>query len=373
MESIESESSFQPPSLSDDSAGVPESCAPVMVDRASGPRPESSPIIRQTPARWWTPIVVIGLSLLCFIVASGVMAVVATAYVHGGLSAKILSNPENLRAVTQSPVGLFLLVVTPQFALVLPCLLAAYLSPTPTLQRLALVRGNWPIWTWPAAMLAAPLVGLISGVVVSLFMEESAALKEMSDIFRHQGQTGFTALLILMVGVTPALCEELLFRGYVQTRMTRVFPPVLGILFSSLAFAAFHMDPVHVVAVIPLGLFLGWLTWQSGSLFPAILAHFGNNAVSVLATIFSPDPDAGAISLPMLEFTIGIFLFGCVGMIAVLIVSIVYRRPSPINHGNPTFLDTHHGLKHDSFSFRFRSAQLSVAVAGVTVSVVDWF
>ena len=340
MDPIEPVSPYTSPSAPDGDIGVSELSEPAVVDRSSRQLTESSPIIPQTRARWWTTFAVIGISLLCFVVASGVMAVVATAYVHGSVSAKMLSNPENLRAVTQSPTGLLLLIVTPQLALVLPCLIAAYLSPTPTLQRLALVRGYWPIWAWFAAALAAPLVGVISGVVVSLFLEESASLKEMSDIFRRQGQTGFTIQLILMIGVTPALCEELLFRGYVQTRMTRVFPPFLGILFSSIAFAAFHMDPIHVIAVIPLGLFLGWLTWQSGSLFPAILAHFGNNAVSVLAIIFSPDPDAGAISLPMLKFTIGIFLFGCIGMIAVLIVSIVYRRPSPINHGNPTFLDT---------------------------------
>jgi len=324
MESIAPESPDQTPSASDGSVGLP-----ALEDQVSV-MPESSPIMTQTPDRCWTAIAVIGVSLLCFIVASGVMVVVATMYVHGSFSPKVLSNPENFRAVTQSPTGLFLLVVLPHFALFFPCLIAAVLSPTPTMQRLALVRGNWPIWTWFAAMLATPLVGLISGVVVSLFMEESATLKEMSDIFRQQGQTGFTSLLILMVGVTPALCEELLFRGYVQTRMTRVFPPVLGILISSLAFAAFHMDPVHVVAVFPLGLFLGWLTWQSGSLFPAILAHFGNNAVSVLVTIFATDTDTGTLSLPALEFTAAILLLGCLGMIATLVVSIMYRRPATL-------------------------------------------
>jgi uncharacterized protein len=280
--------------------------------------------------RWWTSIAVIGVSLLFFISASVVMTVVATAYVHGSISSKLLVDPDSLRKVTQSPVGLFLLVVTPQLALVTPCLIAAYLSPQPMRQRLALVKGNWPIWAWFTAALATPLIGLISGIVIGLFLEESAALREMSDIFRQQGQSGFTAQLILMIALTPALCEELLFRGYVQSRLTRVFRPVLAILFSSITFAAFHMDPVHVIAVVPLGLFLGWLTWQSGSLFPAMFAHFGNNLVSVLATIIAPPPDSNTFSLPAFEFTLGILLLGCIGIVATSFASVIYRSSTPM-------------------------------------------
>jgi len=284
--------------------------------------------LAQPKDRWWTSIAVIGVSLLFFLFASVVMTVVATVYVHGSFSIKLLSNADHLRDVTQSPAGLFLLIVAPQIALVTPCLIAAYLSPQPMSRRLALVRGNWPVWAWLAAALATPLIGLVSGLVISFFIEESDALRQMSEIFRHQGETGFTTQLILMVALTPALCEELLFRGYVQSRLTRAFPPVMGILFSSLAFAAFHMDPVHVIAVVPLGLFLGWLTWQSGSLFPAMLAHFGNNLVSVLGTILAPNPDSSTLSLPALEFTLAILLLGCIGIAATLVASIVYRRPA---------------------------------------------
>jgi len=286
--------------------------------------------------RWWTSLAVIGVSLLFFITASFVMTIVAAIYVHGSFSATMFSNPDSLRQVTQSPVGLLLIIVTPQIALVTPCLIAAYLSPHPMRQRLALVKGNWPVWAWVTAALATPLVGVISGIIIGLFLDESAALKEMSEIFRQQSQSGFTAQLILMVALTPALCEELLFRGYVQSRLTRVFPPVLGVLFSSIVFAAFHMDPVHVIAVVPLGLFLGWLSWQSGSLFPAILAHFVNNLVSVLATVIAPTAGTNTFSLPALEFTLGILLFGCIGIAATSFAAIAYRRSPPTSLGATT-------------------------------------
>ena len=312
----------------DDSSTEPEPLLASLASQADvvtqSCNPPFSPAI--PTERWWTSLAVIGVSLLFFIAASFVMTIVAAVYVHGSFSSSLFSNPDMLREITQSPVGLLLLIVTPQIALVTPCLIAAYLSPQPMRQRLALVKGNWPAWAWITAALATPLIGILSGIIIGLFLNESAALKEMSDIFRQQGQAGFTAQLILMVALTPALCEELLFRGYVQSRLTRVFPPVLGILFSSIVFSAFHMDPVHVIAVVPLGLFLGWLTWQSGSLFPAILAHFANNLVSVVATIIAPASDTNTFSLPVLEFTLAILLFGCIGIAATSFAAIAYRR-----------------------------------------------
>ncbi|MGI9470292.1 MAG: CPBP family glutamic-type intramembrane protease [Rubripirellula sp.] len=288
--------------------------------------------------RWWTPIAISAVSLLSFIMASGVMAIVALAIVHGGLSPDLLRDPDSLRMVSESRLGLFLVVVLPQIALVAPCLIAAYLSPVPTRERLGLVRGNWPVWAWFAAAAATPLVGMVSGLVVGLFMDESETLKEMSQIFRDHGQNGFLLPLAFMIGATPAICEELLFRGYVQTRLTKSFGPVIGVGFASFLFAAFHMDFVHVIAVFPLGLFLGWLTWQSGSLFPAMMAHFVNNVISVVAVAFAPEAEPETLALPTIAFTLGILAMGCLGMVAVSIASIAYRRPNGMESQNGTQL-----------------------------------
>ena len=300
------------------------------------PEVRLQPIAAKSNMRWWTPIAVSAVSLGSFIFASGVMAVVAMMVVHGRLSPEILRDPESVRMVSQSRLGLFLVVVLPQLALVAPCLIAAYLSPVPTRERLGLVRGHWPLWVWFAAAAATPLVGMISGLVVGLFLEESETLKEMSQIFQEHGQSGFLFPLAFMIGATPAICEELLFRGYVQTRMTKSFGPLIGICFASFLFAAFHMDLVHVIAVFPLGLFLGWLTWQSGSLFPAMMAHFVNNVISVLAVAFAPQGNADTLALPSIAFTLGILALGCFGMVTVFIASIAYRQPKVIATQNAT-------------------------------------
>jgi membrane protease YdiL (CAAX protease family) len=284
------------------------------------------PALRGRP-RWWTPLAICSVSLAVFLTASGVMALVAMFVVHGKLTPDMFQDAESLKAVSQSRLGLFLVVVVPQLFLVLPSILAAILSSVPTRQRLGLVRGHWPVWAWVAAAAATPLVGMVAGLVVGLLLEESDTLKQMTQVFRGHGQNGFLIPLALMIGATPAFCEEILFRGYVQTRLTRSFGPPVGIILASFLFAAFHLDLVHVVAVFPLGLFLGWVTWQSGSLFPAMLGHFVNNAISVIAVVIAPEAEPDVLALPAITFTLAILAAGIIGMAAVSVASVAYRRP----------------------------------------------
>jgi membrane protease YdiL (CAAX protease family) len=86
----------------------------------------------------------------------------------------------------------------------------------------------------------------------------------------------------------PGLAEELLFRGVLQRSIRR---PRLAVWVSGCAFALFHVDPVHVIGVLPLGLFLAWSAARSCTTV-TILAHVINNSVALL-TIQSADMDVG--------------------------------------------------------------------------------
>ncbi len=298
---------------------------PIVAEDVSNPPPTPRP-------RWWTPIAISAVSLVVFIAASLIMATLAILVVHGNVSLELLRDEGSYQQVSRSRIGLMILVVIPQLALVTPSIVAAVLSPVPTRKRLGLVRGHWPVWAWIAAAAATPLVGMVSGLVVGMFMDESETLKQMTEIFREHGQSGFLIPLALMIGATPAFCEELLFRGYVQTRLTQSFGPAIGILVASVLFAAFHMDFVHVVAVFPLGVFLGLVAWRSGSLFPAMLGHFVNNVISVVAVVIAPADQADVLSLPTVAISLSIIGAGVLGMSAVSIAAIFYGRPATVAH-----------------------------------------
>jgi len=186
-------------------------------------------------------------------------------------------------------------VVFGQLALGLVALGAAFLSPWPLPERLGLTRGRWPLRLWFVAGLAAPSVGMLWSLVLQNFVDDSESLKQMSDVFASIGSAGFAVPLAVLVGLMPGVFEELVFRGYLQTRLIKAWGPLAGLCVASVLFAGFHFDPVHVLGVLPLGFYFGWLAWSSGSIFPAMFAHFVNNLIGVLAITLLPRSETGEL------------------------------------------------------------------------------
>jgi uncharacterized protein len=89
---------------------------------------------------------------------------------------------------------------------------------------------------------------------------------------------------ILVVGLAPAVNEELWCRGFLGRGLVGRYGPVLGVLMTSLIFGALHGDPPHVVATFYMGLALHvFYLWTRSILIPMLL-HFLNNSWAVLAT-----------------------------------------------------------------------------------------
>jgi membrane protease YdiL (CAAX protease family) len=80
-------------------------------------------------------------------------------------------------------------------------------------------------------------------------------------------------LFLAFVTVVPPMVEELLFRGYIQRRLLRRWSPWVAIPATSLLFAVAHLDPHLMVVAFPLGLWLGWVAWRTGSVWPAVCCH----------------------------------------------------------------------------------------------------
>jgi membrane protease YdiL (CAAX protease family) len=145
----------------------------------------------------------------------------------------------------------------------------------------------------------------------------------MERIFRaHDG--GFFVVLVLLLSVVPGFVEELLFRGFLQRRMEKRFPALFAIVVGALFFAVSHLDYVHVIGVIPLGLWLGLIAWRTGSVWPAILCHMTNNAVAILVAKRAKEI---SMEFPMDTLTFGMLVAGGAAFF-VSVVLLIQAGPS---------------------------------------------
>lgn len=97
--------------------------------------------------------------------------------------------------------------------------------------------------------------------------------------------------VVLVIAVTPAVCEELLFRGLIQRSIEEGAGGVRGAVAAGIIFGVYHLNPFTVVALIALGVFFGLLVYRTGNITLAIVAHFFNNVVAAAAMYMQLDDD----------------------------------------------------------------------------------
>jgi len=90
-------------------------------------------------------------------------------------------------------------------------------------------------------------------------------------------------LIVFVIAVTPAICEEFLFRGLVFKNFEKIIPATKAIFFSGLLFAFFHFHPFNIIPLAILGIFLTFIVYHSGSIYTAVICHFLNNFISATA------------------------------------------------------------------------------------------
>lgn len=150
-------------------------------------------------------------------------------------------------------------------------------------------------------VLLLPFVSWLGAVNASLPLPESLrAWDEQQAALIEQvlGADLNVFYVLLVVALTPAICEEVMFRGYLQRQVERRLGVVWSIVLVGLVFGLFHLRPTQVLPLATLGFYLGFSVWVTGSLWTGVLVHLLNNGLAVIVTDYakrSPDLDPVAL------------------------------------------------------------------------------
>ena len=89
---------------------------------------------------------------------------------------------------------------------------------------------------------------------------------------------------LILIALTPAIGEELVFRGLALPLFQRISGSVhLGIWLSAVMFSFFHFQIEGFLPRMVLGLVLGYSYYFTGSLWIPMILHFLNNGIQVVA------------------------------------------------------------------------------------------
>jgi membrane protease YdiL (CAAX protease family) len=90
------------------------------------------------------------------------------------------------------------------------------------------------------------------------------------------------AFTLFLTALSPAICEEALFRGPILRGLRTLFPAAGAAVVTGLLFGLYHGDVWRFVPVSILGALLSGIALAADSIVPAMAAHFVNNACLVL-------------------------------------------------------------------------------------------
>ena len=92
---------------------------------------------------------------------------------------------------------------------------------------------------------------------------------------------GFVGVL-LVIGVLPAVFEEIMFRGVLLGGLKKSFSLPVAVLVCGALFALYHQNPAQTVYQFCCGAAFALVAVKSGSILPTVLSHFLNNALIVI-------------------------------------------------------------------------------------------
>lgn len=151
-------------------------------------------------------------------------------------------------------------------------------------------RPFWQSLRWAPVEVSAPFAA-VAGVLVAFGVMIASVLMRTPDIdspMKALLSDPASVLMIAVIGTTLApVCEEIVFRGFLQPLLVRSWGAAPGILVAAAAFGLMHLQEYayswrHGLLITLAGAGFGWMRQRTGSTKAAALMHATYNFVFFL-------------------------------------------------------------------------------------------
>ena len=163
------------------------------------------------------------------------------------------------------------------------------------------------------------LLGIVITAIIGVFLPDS--IGETYDLQESLMGDNFISTL-LVVAVAPAVCEEMMFRGYVFSAFEDKLKPKTAMLISACLFGIYHMSFVRFIVTAFIGYVTCYVVYKSKSLFVGMVMHFINNGLSCVIMYYPKQ--VGKIFPILTSETLNLFDLFFLILIGTLLVYLGY-------------------------------------------------
>jgi len=134
-----------------------------------------------------------------------------------------------------------------------------------------------PVWIWGLMAAICIVILLHSGFSLSFRVYEFQPEIFKTASYLNDFPAWKAWSVILMASLVAGICEEIGFRGFMQTPLVQKYGPVAGISITSLVFVVVHLHQTWasgiLVYIFVISFMIGYLAYSTKSLLPGIIAH----------------------------------------------------------------------------------------------------
>lgn len=134
----------------------------------------------------------------------------------------------------------------------------------------------------------------IGGVTYKILPDSEVDMKRLEKTLAPVISQTPWILLLLVFGLAPGICEEILFRGFLLSGFSESHKRWQAVLFVGICFGLFHLYPAKYLTTGFMGIILALIVLRTGSIYPAMIAHaFSNSFVILLGQWVDPNSSMG--------------------------------------------------------------------------------
>ena len=134
------------------------------------------------------------------------------------------------------------------------------------------------------ALAVHPLAHSAQFVVQALYPIDERILPQLKLVETLLNNAPYAWLPFVLIALLPALCEEVAFRGFILSGLRHLGHKWGAILLSAILFGVAHGILQQSIIATFLGVILGFLAVQTGSLVACILFHLAHNGTMLLVS-----------------------------------------------------------------------------------------
>lgn len=155
-------------------------------------------------------------------------------------------------------------------------------------------RSEMYVWATIVMLVAAPLIAWLSLMNKEIDLPEAFAglerwmknseqqAAELTEAFLNVSSVEGMLMNIFIIALLPAIGEEFLFRGVLNSLFTDLLKNKhIAIFLTAILFSAFHLQFYGFIPRMLMGALLGYMMLWSGTIWVPVIAHFVNNGTAV--------------------------------------------------------------------------------------------